>query len=105
LVGGRRFTTIYRPPTCYAAFEVDDSQRRSASITLVASIVTWRQAGSMTSSRHFKYGLLGTSVNCASRVETLTKPGRLDAPLRNFRANRKIISRRDCVRALSFVPD
>ncbi|MDM0064990.1 adenylate/guanylate cyclase domain-containing protein [Variovorax sp. J31P207] len=38
-------------------------------------------AGSMTSSRHFKYGLLGTSVNCASRVETLTKPGRLDAPL------------------------
>jgi class 3 adenylate cyclase len=38
-------------------------------------------AGSMTSSRHFKYGLLGTSVNCASRVEALTKPGRLDAPL------------------------
>lgn len=38
-------------------------------------------AGSMTSSRHFKYGLLGTSVNCAARVESLTKPGRLDAPL------------------------
>jgi len=35
----------------------------------------------MTSSRHFKYGLLGTSVNCAARVESLTKPGRLDAPL------------------------
>jgi class 3 adenylate cyclase len=38
-------------------------------------------AGSMTSSRHFKYGLLGTSVNCAARVEALTKPGRLDAQL------------------------
>jgi len=38
-------------------------------------------AGSMTSSRHFKYGLLGTSVNCAARMESLTKPGRLDAPL------------------------
>jgi len=38
-------------------------------------------AGSMTSSRHFKYGLLGPSVNCAARVEALTKPGRLDAPL------------------------
>jgi class 3 adenylate cyclase len=38
-------------------------------------------AGSMGFGKHMKYGLLGPSVNCAARVEALTKPGRLNAPL------------------------
>ena len=38
-------------------------------------------AGSMGFGKQMKYGLLGPSVNCAARVEALTKPGRLNAPL------------------------
>jgi class 3 adenylate cyclase len=38
-------------------------------------------AGSVGSSSQFKYGVLGPSVNVASRLETLTKPNRLNAPI------------------------
>jgi class 3 adenylate cyclase len=38
-------------------------------------------AGSVGSSEHFKYGLLGPSVNLAARLESLTKPSKLHAPL------------------------
>lgn len=38
-------------------------------------------AGSVGSSTHFKYGVLGPSVNLASRLEALTKPDRLHAPI------------------------
>jgi len=38
-------------------------------------------AGSMGFDKHSKYCLLGPSVNSAARVEALTKPGRLNAPL------------------------
>jgi class 3 adenylate cyclase len=38
-------------------------------------------AGSVGSSTHFKYGVLGPSVNVAARLEALTKPDRLHAPI------------------------
>lgn len=38
-------------------------------------------AGSMGFGKQMKYGVLGPSVNLAARVEALTKPGRLNAPI------------------------
>jgi class 3 adenylate cyclase len=38
-------------------------------------------AGSVGGSAQFKYGLLGPSVNLAARLESLTKPQRLHAPI------------------------
>lgn len=54
---------------------------RSGAICGIAIAKGQVLAGSMGFGKQMKYGLLGPSVNCAARVEALTKPGRLNAPL------------------------